>query len=231
MNASELAILTFASCFACACAETYGVPPAPEATSLTPPIAGVEASFGGAAAMPSVSGTGGVGGMAPPLGEPCVRNDMKSCPCEGTDVQGQRICVFDMASPMDGFFSECQGCPAPEPVDMPEPEPTCTDAMHNGAETSTDCGGPDCTPCALGSACMIDADCADATCVRSACTMPPSGGAGGAGGTSGSDAGEPPIDEPVQDCEGVPEGTECDRDCILPTNTARCNSRGNCSCL
>lgn len=231
MNASEIAILAFASCLACACAETYGVPPAPEAASLVPPIAGVEASFGGAAAMPSMVGTGGVGGMSPPpLGEPCVRNDMIRCPCEGTDVQGQRICMFDMASPMDGFFSECQGCTAPEPVDMPEP--SCTDAMRNGAETSTDCGGSDCAPCSLGSACMADADCADATCVSSVCTMQPSGGTGGA---SGADAGMPPIDEPidepVEDCEGVPVGTECDRDCILPTNTARCNSRGNCSCL
>lgn len=41
---------------------------------------------------------------------------------------------------------------------------------------------------------------------------------------------EEPI-EPVEDCDGVPEGTECDRDCILPSNTARCNRRGACSCL
>jgi len=175
--------------------------------------------------------------MPPPLGEPCLRNDMIRCPCEGTDVQGERICLFDMASPMDGFFSECQGCTAAEPVDMPEP--SCTDAMRNGSETGTDCGGPDCAPCSLGSACTTDADCADGTCVSSVCTMPPSSGAGGASGTGGESGdsggggagGEPPIDEPVEDCEGVPEGTECDRDCILPTNTARCNSRGNCSCL
>ena len=58
--------------------------------------------------------------MPAPLGEPCVRNDVKPCPCEGTDVQGQRLCLFDMTSPMDGFFSECQGCPAPDPVEEPD---------------------------------------------------------------------------------------------------------------
>jgi hypothetical protein len=69
-------------------------------------------------------------------------------------------------------------------------------------------------------------------------------GAGGVSGNAGSggeagNGGAPPADagsmeepnEPVGDCEGVPEGTECDRDCILPSNTARCTERGDCSCL
>jgi hypothetical protein len=83
-------------------------------------------------------------------------------------------------------------------------------------------------------------------CIANVCAMAPaSGGTGGTGGDSGSGGssgeggdsgssgagGEPPIDEPVDDCEGVPEGTACNRDCILPGNTANCNSRGDCSCL
>jgi hypothetical protein len=122
------------------------------------------------------------------------------------------------------------------------PAASCTDSVQNGAETSADCGGPECSPCALGSACIADTDCAAGMCIGSVCAMPPASGAGGtsgAGGESGSEAGsggeppieEPPDDGPVDDCDDAPEGTECDRECILPWNTARCTSRGDCSCL
>ncbi len=33
------------------------------------------------------------------------------------------------------------------------PAPTCTDGIQNGNETGIDCGGPDCTPCAVASTC------------------------------------------------------------------------------
>ena len=188
MKASDLRLLGFACWLACACAEAYDPsPPGTLASAVLTPTGGVGGTeaTGGAAADPSMGGVGGAGGIAPPLGEPCTQNDVLSCPCEGTDVQGQRICRFDMASPMDGFFTDCQGCPLPTPRE------------------------------------------------------PDAGGMSGAGSAAGT-AGEPPVDagameepptEPVDDCQGVPEGTECDRDCILPSNTARCNERGDCSCL
>lgn len=224
MKASDAAVLAFASCLLWACAEGYGAPEIgrKDNAALAPSTAGTmgEAPLGGAAAEMSTAGTGGV---APPAGEPCTQSDMKPCPCEGTQAQGQRICRYDMASPTQGFFGECAGCPPPDP----DPATLCGDGMQNGAETAIDCGGPDCMAC-----------------------PPPAGGTGGAGGTAGSggtsgsggESGtsgeggsggeeEPDPQEPVEDCDGVPEGTECDRDCILPSNTARCNSRGDCSCL
>jgi hypothetical protein len=217
----------------CACAEGYGAPEIgrKDNAALAPSTAGMmsEAPIGGSAAAMSSGGeggAGGAGGVAAPNGEPCAQDDVKPCACEGTAAQGQRICRYDMASPTQGFFAECTGCPPPDP----DPATLCGDGTQNGAETGVDCGGPDCTAC-----------------------PPPAGGTGGAGGTSGTggmggmggsggESGtsgeggsggeeEPDPEEPVQDCEGVPEGTECDRNCILPGNVAHCTSRGTCSCL
>lgn len=181
-------VLALASCLAGACAEAYDFNPpgALEEAVLAPPS-------GGASGFSPNSD----GGAVPAVGEPCTRNDVAPCPCEGTQALGQRICVFDMASPTQGFFSDCQGCAPP-----PEPVASCTDGAQSGAETGIDCGGPDCTPCLP----VIEPE--------------PDAGNGGEEPTG-----------PVDDCDGVPEGTECDRDCILPSNTAHCNARGECSCL
>lgn len=198
MKAPGLMFLGFVSWLACACAEAYDPSPAGTLGSavLTAPTSGVGGS-GGAAAEQGMGGVGGggggIGGVAAPLDEPCTQGDVMPCPCEGTSAQGQRTCLFDMASPTQGVFSDCQGC---APPDMPD----------SGGSTSG------------------------------------AGGISGAGGMSGSEAGsagQPLADAgtmeeptgPVDDCDGVPEGTECDRDCILPSNTARCNEQGNCSCL
>jgi hypothetical protein len=43
--------------------------------------------------------------------------------------------------------------------DVVYPE-SCRDEEKNGQETDTDCGGPDCPPCAQGQACLGDDDCA-----------------------------------------------------------------------
>jgi hypothetical protein len=196
MNASSSMILALATCLTCACAEGYSVPATGTREVLTPPSGGMGGEGGDF--LPSTGGAP----AAPSVGEPCIRGDVAPCPCEGTDVPGQRICVFDMASPTQGFFSDCQGClPAQEPVDVPDAA-TCTE--------------PPCMMPTAGSGGMSG-----------------SAGMSGAGGMSNADAGnvDPPIDEPVEDCDGVPEGTECDRDCILPGNTAHCNERGDCSCL
>jgi len=45
----------------------------------------------------------------------------------------------------------------------------CDDGVQNGDETDLDCGGS-CSPCATGSACVVDADCASASCEAGVCT-------------------------------------------------------------
>ena len=42
--------------------------------------------------------------------------------------------------------------------------PTCTDTVRNGAETDTDCGGPDCPDCANGKDCNGNSDCTSNYC-------------------------------------------------------------------
>ncbi|MGC4070716.1 MAG: hypothetical protein QM784_39800 [Polyangiaceae bacterium] len=37
--------------------------------------------------------------------------------------------------------------------------PGCTDKIKSGQETDVDCGGPQCTPCALDKTCKVDSDC------------------------------------------------------------------------
>jgi hypothetical protein len=251
VKASDAVLWAFATWTVCGCAEGYGVPVVGRRDNAAlAPMGGMESAAPLDGAVAEMS-SGGTGGAAVPVGEPCVQGDEVSCPCEGTEAQGRRICRFDMASPMDGFLTECMGCPPP----AAPPDPMqCSDGMQNGAETGSDCGGPTCMPCALGSACLVDGDCVEGTCVVGTCTQPATSGTGGMGGTGGGTGGtsgtggtggesgasgeggtggddEPPLEGPVEDCDGVPEGTECDRDCILPSNTARCTSRGTCSCL
>jgi cellulase/cellobiase CelA1 len=47
---------------------------------------------------------------------------------------------------------------------------TCQDELKSGDETDVDCGGS-CEPCALGSACLVDADCSEGTCEEDVCTI------------------------------------------------------------
>ena len=47
--------------------------------------------------------------------------------------------------------------------------PTCSDGLQNGAETDVDCGGTACLPCADGSACADDIDCASDHCSVDKC--------------------------------------------------------------
>ncbi|PCC69727.1 Lamin Tail Domain [Nannocystis exedens] len=51
----------------------------------------------------------------------------------------------------------------------------CADGEKNGGETDTDCGGPTCSPCADGGACVEDTDCASGSCNENTCGLPPVG--------------------------------------------------------
>lgn len=47
--------------------------------------------------------------------------------------------------------------------------PTCDDRIHNGNETDTDCGGPDCDPCETDKDCMQNFDCESLVCNYGVC--------------------------------------------------------------
>lgn len=54
-----------------------------------------------------------------------------------------------------------------------EPVPSsCSDGVHNGDETDTDCGGKDCAPCAPGQSCGWSGDCTSAVCANAVCQAP-----------------------------------------------------------
>jgi hypothetical protein len=49
-----------------------------------------------------------------PAGEPCARGEVRPCPCPGLAAEGERRCLFDADSPLDGFFSDCGRCAEPD---------------------------------------------------------------------------------------------------------------------
>ena len=61
--------------------------------------------------------------------------------------------------------ADCQSMTCTDRVCAP---PSCTDGVHDGFESDRDCGGA-CEPCALGAACIVDTDCASASCVGAVC--------------------------------------------------------------
>src|SRR5262249_43140646 len=68
-------------------------------------------------------------------------------------------------------------------------EPSCSDGIHNGGETDTDCGGPR-PPCAVGGLCIVTTGCE---------------GPGGGGGICRA---------PLPHCQdGVQNSDEADTDC------------------
>src|SRR5687768_6744338 len=111
MKASESVILAFATCLALACAQGYPMTGTPESAALIPSAGGSGGAGGaaGAGGMGGASGTGGAaggmggaGGMGTPAGDPCTQNDVQPCACEGSAAMGERICLFNMASPTQG---------------------------------------------------------------------------------------------------------------------------------
>jgi hypothetical protein len=77
-------------------------------------------------------------------------------------------------------------------VCTPSATPTCADGVKNGSETDVDCGGPTCSPCATGNACLQASDCSSRSCLGTICT--------------------------VASCtDGVKNGNETDVDCGGPT--------------
>jgi hypothetical protein len=158
--------------------------------------------------------------------------ETEPCACDEANTEGERRCAFDADSPLDGYFGACQDCEALPPA----PVERCEDEEKNGFESDTDCGGPDCEPCPMGSSCVSDTDCEAGTCEMSLCGLPMTGtagapGTGGSDGTSGAGSGgteAPP--PPVEDCNGQPMGTPCVRDCLLDDRISVCDDEGDCEC-
>src|SRR5258706_7852602 len=80
-------------------------------------------------------------------------------------------------------------------------ERLCDDGLLNGAETDTDCGGPDCQPCSDARPCAIDRDCNSRRCDSGRCQAPT--------------------------CDdGAKNGTETGRDCGGKCSMSQCPTRG-----
>ncbi len=131
----------------------------------------------------------------------CGGPDCAACPADDS-------CILD-ADCVSGY------CDPALDVCRPPVAATCNDAALNGDETDIDCGGPNCAPCAIDSACAEDADCTSGSCDT--------------GGTDTcAQAGAPTCDD------GATNGDETDGDCGGPTCApcslwATCALDGDCS--
>ena len=135
-------------------------------------------------------------------GPNCCRRD--------SDCSGGKVCNH----------GECQ-CP-PSMIDcgagtcVAPPCPTCTDSVQNGAETDVDCGGPACSACIAGRACLASADCQSALCQGNVCQDTSATGCGIDSASYAKDA-----MNPLNACEScqpalstsawtpLPDGTTC----------------------
>ena len=125
---AQRVFVLYASLLSCApllsCAEGYAGIEAVRQSQSSPPAS----PGGGGSGLSGVGGTGGRGGGAgtagssmPPgmtstgMGEPCLRGETVACTCVDKGTMGTKICVFDAASPLDGFYGDCARCPDPAP--------------------------------------------------------------------------------------------------------------------
>jgi len=74
-----------------------------------------------------------------------------------------------MAQMKQTMSSEVSTLSAPYEADM---DASCADGVVNGSETSPDCGGSQCLPCALGKSCSTNSDCESRQCTEGRCTSP-----------------------------------------------------------
>jgi hypothetical protein len=100
----------------------------------------------------------------------CARSSDCSSPLEGCI---QKVCetinsTCDASTPcLEGFYCGAAG------TCIKYPEGTdCDNAVKDGFETDTDCGGPYCSTCADGKMCTIDSDCQSQVCDAAACQVP-----------------------------------------------------------
>jgi hypothetical protein len=83
--------------------------------------------------------------------------------------------------------------------------PACDDDVENGAETGTDCGGPECDPCEGTADCVEDSDCEAGTCIAMVCVLAESC-------TDGEENGTETALDCGGDCEPCDDGETCEVD-------------------
>jgi hypothetical protein len=106
--------------------------------------------------------TSGLCAPATCAASPFCKRDGSQCPlaCAGKACSADSDCASGACDALERV------CNAP---------PYCSDGVQNEDETATDCGGS-CAPlrgCAVGDACIVDADCANGACVSGACADVP----------------------------------------------------------
>ena len=87
--------------------------------------------------------------------------------CGGATCRGQgHLCGNTFGCAVDG---DCTSgfC---NPTSSKCAAPTCSDTFQNQGETDVDCGGPNCSPCALTKHCMQTSDCAAGVCTGNVCS-------------------------------------------------------------
>ena len=161
---------------------------------------------GGAGAGAGGAGSGGSAGSA----------GAGSGGSSGSGPTRPPIVIADSGPPVDSG-----------PVDSGPPDagPTfsCDDGKKNGKETSADCGGSDCDPCADGKSCVTGEDCESENCSSAfTCTTP------------GCMDMQLNLDETDTDCGGAecPKcvvGKKCKagEDCMSES----CDAMGRCACV
>ena len=97
-------------------------------------------------------------------GQTCQNDGTCACPAGEKPCGPSCIAETSCCSGADCTSKVCAGG-----VCQP---PTCSDGVHNGAETDVDCGGANCLPCALGRVCIASADCRSNVCAKSLCVAP-----------------------------------------------------------
>ena len=86
---------------------------------------------------------------------------------------------------------------------------SCTDELRNGAESDTDCGGPECPACADGEACSAGTDCQSRVCGDDdTCASPSCNDGQRNGAETGTDCGGPcPLN--CADGDGCARNNDC----------------------
>ena len=93
-----------------------------------------------------------------PAQQSCAQNVVVQCNDSGSDVVPLKQCSLMPLIPAcveDGNNADCVG--------------TCYDQRRDGLETDIDCGGPTCTRCAKGKACVTNGDCGSNKCMANVC--------------------------------------------------------------
>lgn len=155
----------------------------------------------------------GCGDDSPGGGDACVDDCMVDAGPDGAPPSGDCESDDDCAR---GTCNDAGQCIDPECSDADDCESgictsgacalaACDDGVENGAETSLDCGGPECDPCEVDAECVEGSDCQSGMCVAMICVLAESC-------TDGEENGNETDVDCGGDCEPCDEGESCEID-------------------